>query len=175
MQTVFTLRAGVLNRLNGWVIVVLELAVFALPFSVVGNRYRYIRKHILGIFEKNNINNQLFHTNFPVFVPYLCSYQLLFNCYISILVPGSILPQLLLRRPVGLVRCRHPSQLDGPYFLQALKGRVRASLADLHRNHVFWIRGWYRIGDHHGHSVLCLRILTSESTPIYIPVYQMHD
>jgi hypothetical protein len=50
MQTVFTLRAGVLNRLNGWVIVVLELAVFALPFSVVGNRY--IRKHLLGFLER---------------------------------------------------------------------------------------------------------------------------
>ena len=34
-QTIFTLRAGVLNRLNGWVVVVLELAVFAVPFSVV--------------------------------------------------------------------------------------------------------------------------------------------
>eukprot|EP00955_Chlamydomonas_euryale_P019389 206628-Chlamydomonas_euryale.AAC.1 len=34
-QTVFTLRAGVFNRLNGVVVVVAELAVFATPFSVV--------------------------------------------------------------------------------------------------------------------------------------------
>lgn len=34
-QTVFTLRAGVLNRLNGLVVALVELFVFMLPFSVV--------------------------------------------------------------------------------------------------------------------------------------------
>ncbi|KAG1670994.1 hypothetical protein FOA52_014384 [Chlamydomonas sp. UWO 241] len=34
-QTVFTLRAGVFNRLNGVVVAAMEFAVFAVPFSVV--------------------------------------------------------------------------------------------------------------------------------------------
>lgn len=34
-QTVFTMRAGVHNRLCGLVVAVIEVIVFALPFSVV--------------------------------------------------------------------------------------------------------------------------------------------
>jgi len=34
-QTVFTMRAGVHNRLCGFVVAIMELIVFALPFSVV--------------------------------------------------------------------------------------------------------------------------------------------
>lgn len=34
-QTIFTLRAGVNNRINGIVIVLLELFVFAIPFSLI--------------------------------------------------------------------------------------------------------------------------------------------
>jgi len=34
-QTVFTMRAGVRNRLCGMVVAIMELIVFALPFSVV--------------------------------------------------------------------------------------------------------------------------------------------
>ena len=37
-QTVFTMRAGVHNRLNGLVVAVVELAVFVMPFSVVRAR-----------------------------------------------------------------------------------------------------------------------------------------
>jgi SulP family sulfate permease len=34
-QSIFTLRARVHNRLNGWTVVVLELALCLVPFSVV--------------------------------------------------------------------------------------------------------------------------------------------
>jgi MFS superfamily sulfate permease-like transporter len=34
-QTVFTMRAGVYNRLNGLVVAAVEVTVFMLPFSVV--------------------------------------------------------------------------------------------------------------------------------------------
>jgi len=43
-QTVFTMRAGVYSRINGWVIAASEFLVFALPFSIV----QYLPNYFLG-------------------------------------------------------------------------------------------------------------------------------
>jgi MFS superfamily sulfate permease-like transporter/CRP-like cAMP-binding protein len=43
-QTVFTMRAGVNSRINGWVIAGAEFLVFALPFSIV----QYLPNYFLG-------------------------------------------------------------------------------------------------------------------------------
>lgn len=43
-QTVFTMRAGVNSRINGWVIAAAEFIVFALPFSIV----QYLPNYFLG-------------------------------------------------------------------------------------------------------------------------------
>lgn len=43
-QTIFTMRAGVFNRINGWVISIAELLVFIYPYSIV----QYIPNYFLG-------------------------------------------------------------------------------------------------------------------------------
>lgn len=43
-QTVFTMRAGVYSRINGWVIAGAEFLVFALPGSIV----QYVPNYFLG-------------------------------------------------------------------------------------------------------------------------------
>ena len=43
-QTVFTMRAGVNSRINGWIIAGAEFFVFALPFSLV----QYLPNYFLG-------------------------------------------------------------------------------------------------------------------------------
>jgi hypothetical protein len=43
-QTVFTMRAGIANRANGWVVAALEAAIFLYPHSVV----QYLPNYFLG-------------------------------------------------------------------------------------------------------------------------------
>ena len=43
-QTIFTMRAGVFSRANGWVIAGAELAMFLMPYSVV----QYLPNYFLG-------------------------------------------------------------------------------------------------------------------------------
>ena len=43
-QTIFSMRAGVQSRVNGWIVVAAEVAVFAVPFSVTN----YLPTFFLG-------------------------------------------------------------------------------------------------------------------------------
>ncbi|GAX80746.1 hypothetical protein CEUSTIGMA_g8181.t1 [Chlamydomonas eustigma] len=84
-QTIFTLRAGVLNRLNGWTVVFMEFAVFLAPVSVVQYCPSFFFGALLVWFGVDILANWLVFSYWKLSRP---EYILLWCTFVAIMYSG---------------------------------------------------------------------------------------